>query len=815
MNDRIKTVLDALTIEQKLKLLSGKDYWRLYSIPERGIDEIMVSDGPHGLRKQDGTQDNLGINDSIEATCFPNAVSMASSFDKKLIRKLGETLGEECLAENVAILLGPGINIKRSPLCGRNFEYFSEDPYLAGVMAEHYICGVQSKGVGTSLKHFACNNQETRRTSVSAVVDERALREIYLSAFERAVKNAKPWTVMCSYNKINGVYSSENGYLLNDILRREWGFDGFVMSDWGAVIDREKGLPAGLDLEMPSSCGRNTKILAEKVADGTIGTEVVDKACARILEAIFRYTDNAASRKNKIYDRQADHKIAEALARECMVLLKNEGVLPISKDKKVVFIGEFAERPRYQGGGSAHINTKNADTIANAIKNIPNASYIRGYELNKERSIDDELLVEAINAAGSCDAAVVLIGLPESFESEGRDRTHIDIPYNQFQLIKELRKVQKNIIAVLSNGSPIAMSWLDDVSAVLETYLPGEAGAAAVIDTIYGDNVPSGKLAETFPLSLYDTPTEKTFPGDRLTVEYRESIYVGYRYYDKIGKEVLFPFGHGLSYTEFQYDNIKLNRTKIGANESLTVSVDITNIGNYKGKEVVQIYVGAPQDCDVFMPCKQLFGFEKVELDSGETATVSIDLEPRSFEYYNTEVRDWVTVSGTHTIYVGSSSRDIRAQIQVAVECEKTPSPYKTSQLPTYFNGDVTKVTVEEWRILYGKELPPSKRDANIKELTEYDTFEDAQQTFWGRTILKILLRFSPHDSALGETDIFADTVKYIPFINLAALSNGNVGDDLIEDMLNLFNGRKQVRSLYNLIKKGLKLKNSIDNGGI
>lgn len=815
MNERIKSTLEALTLEQKLKLLSGKDYWRLYSIPEHGIAEIMVSDGPHGLRKQDGTQDNLGINDSIEATCFPNAVSMASSFDKKLIRMLGETLGEECLVENVAILLGPGINIKRSPLCGRNFEYFSEDPYLAGVMAENYICGVQSKGVGTSLKHFACNNQETRRTSVSAIVDERALREIYLSAFERAVKNAKPWTVMCSYNKINGVYSSENSYLLNDILRREWGFNGFVMSDWGAVIDRDKGLPAGLDLEMPSSCGRNTKILAEKVANGTIDTEVVDKACGRILEAIFRYADNTALRKNKIYDRHADHKIAEAIARECMVLLKNDGILPLNKNKKVVFIGEFAERPRYQGGGSAHINTKNVVSIANAIKSIPNASYVRGYELSKERSIDDELLVEAINAAGNSDAAVVLIGLPESFESEGRDRTHIDIPYNQFQLIKELRKVQKNIVVVLSNGSPIAMSWLDDVPAVLETYLPGEAGATAVIDTIYGDNEPSGKLAETFPLSLYDTATEKTFPGDRLTVEYRESIYVGYRYYDKVGKDVLFPFGHGLSYTEFKYDNIKLNRAKIGANENLTVSIDVTNTGKYKGKEVVQIYVGAPQDCEVFMPRKQLFGFDKIELVPGETATVTIVLEPRSFEYYNTDVHDWVTMAGTHTIYVGSSSRDIRAQIQVEVECKELPSPYNNLKLPTYFNGDVAKVSAEEWQILYGKDLPPSKRDSNIKELTKYDTFEDAQQTFWGRTILKILLHFSPHDSALGETDMFADTVKYIPFINLAALSNGNVGDDLIEDMLNLFNGRKQLRSLCKLIKKGLKLKNSVDSGNI
>lgn len=810
MNERIKRTLENLTLFDKLKLLSGKDYWRLYSIPDRGVREIMVSDGPHGLRKQDGTQDNFGINDSIEATCFPNAVSMASSFDKDLMFKLGETLGNECLAENVAIVLGPGVNIKRSPLCGRNFEYFSEDPYLAGVMAENYIKGVQSKGVGTSIKHFACNNQETRRTCVSSVVDERALREIYLSAFERAIKNAKPWSVMCSYNKINGFYSSENPYLLTDILRKEWGFDGFVMSDWGAVIDRDKALKAGLDLEMPSSAGRNTKLLAQKITDGEIDETLVDESCGRIIEAIYRYQDNIESIKvPKIYDRNADHVIASSMARECLVLLKNDGMLPLNKDKKVVFIGELAEFPRYQGGGSSHINTKNIDTIKEIITQYPNATYVRGYELNKERSIDDELLVEAINAAGSSDAAVLLLGLPESFESEGRDRNHIDLPYNQFQLIVELCKVQKNITIVLSNGSPIAMSWIDEVSAVIEAYLPGEAGAKAIIDTIYGDNNPSGKLAETFPITLYDTAIEKIFPGDRLTTEYRESIYVGYRYYDKTNKAVLFPFGHGLSYTEFKYDNLVLNKTKIGANEGITVSFSVQNTGGVKGKEVAQIYIGAPQESDVFMPIKQLYGFEKIELLPNETKTIKIEVEPRAFQYYNTELKDWMTLSGIYTVFVGSSSRDIRVECQVVVECENPQSPYIKDMLPTYFSGDVATVSVDEWQTLYGRELPPSQHQSD-GTITKYDTFEDAQRTRWGRLILKIIMHFAPNDNSLGETNMFVDTIKYIPFINLAALSNGAVSDDLIDDMLNLFNKKHQIRSLYRLIKNGLKLKNQI-----
>lgn len=810
MDGRIKQTLESLTLLDKLKLLSGKDYWRLYSIPEQGIREIMVSDGPHGLRKQDDAQDNLGINDSIEATCFPNAVSMASSFDKQLMFKLGETLGDECLAENVAILLGPGVNIKRSPLCGRNFEYFSEDPYLAGVMAENFIKGVQSKGVGTSLKHFACNNQETRRTCVSSVVDERALREIYLSAFERAIKNAKPWSVMCSYNKINGVYSSENPYLLTDILRNEWGFDGFVMSDWGAVIDRDKALKAGLDLEMPSSAGRNTKLLAKKIADGEIDEADADKSCGKIIEAIYRYQDSIESLKEpKIYDRKADHDIASSMARECLVLLKNDGMLPLNKDKKVVFIGELAEYPRYQGGGSSHINSKNVNTVKEIIKNYPNVNYVRGYELNKERSIDDELLVEAINAAGSSDAAVLFLGLPESFESEGRDRNHIDLPYNQFQLIKELCKVQKNIAIVLSNGSPIAMSWIDEVSAVIEAYLPGEAGAEAIVDTIYGDNNPSGKLAETFPISLYDTATEKIFPGERLTTEYRESIYVGYRYYDKANKAVLFPFGHGLSYTEFKYNDLVLNKTKIGANEGITVSFSVQNIGGIKGKEAAQIYIGAPQDSDVFMPVKQLYGFEKIELSPDETKNLKIDIEPRAFQYYNTKLKDWTTLSGIYTVYIGSSSRDIRAECQIVVECDNARSPYNKETLPTYFNGDVARVSVDEWQTLYGRELPRAQRQSN-GNITKYDTFEDAQQTRWGRLILKIILHFAPSDNSLGETNMFVDTIKFIPFINLAALSNGAVNDDLIDDMLNLFNKKHQIRSLCRLLKKGLKLKKQI-----
>ena len=513
---------------------------------------------------------------SIDAVCFPSAVGMASSFHPDALAKLGETLGEECQAEDVSILLGPGVNMKRSPLCGRNFEYFSEDPYLTGKLAASYVRGVQSKGVGTSVKHFAANNQEYRRMSISAVVDERALREIYLAAFEMVVKEAKPWTLMCSYNRINGVYSSENEWLLNRVLRKEWGFEGFVMTDWGASNYRVLGVGSGCDLEMPSSGERNTQRIIRAVRSGKLHESRLDLCVRRILEASQRYLDG---KRSAIFDREQDHEIARELAREAMVLLKNENnVLPLKEGAKVAFLGEFAKQPRYQGGGSSHIHAHRVTSAWEAAQGKAQLTFAPGYLLDNEE-VDTALLRQAAQTAKDADVAVVFIGLTDRMESEGYDRKHLNLPNSHNELVKAVAKVQKNTVVVLHNGSPVLMPWLGDVQGVLEAYLGGEAAGEAVADLLFGEANPSGKLPETFPLSLEDTPCAAYFPGNQLTVEYRESIYIGYRYYDKADKDVLFPFGFGLSYTQFAYSGLKLSRKKLGEGDTLVVSFRVKRYG--------------------------------------------------------------------------------------------------------------------------------------------------------------------------------------------------------------------------------------------
>ncbi|MBU3875045.1 glycoside hydrolase family 3 C-terminal domain-containing protein [Faecalicatena sp. AGMB00832] len=657
-----------MTLEEKAGLCSGADFWHTKGIERLGIPSVMVSDGPHGLRKQEGETDHLGVNESIKAVCFPAACAVASSFDTDLIEKMGETLGEECQAEDVSVLLGPGVNIKRSPLCGRNFEYFSEDPYLAGKMAAAYIRGVQSKGVGTSIKHFAANNQEYNRMSCSSEVSRRTLREIYLPAFEEAVKAARPKTVMCSYNKINGVYSSENRKLLRDILRDEWGFEGYVMTDWGAVNDRVKGLAAGLELEMPSSGGMNDAKIVKAVQDGTLDEQLLDRAVERFLRVVFDYVDHR--NPDAVFDREADHKKAVDIEAECAVLLQNNGLLPLKQGKKIAYIGAYAEKPRYQGGGSSHINASRVTSAWEAAqKKDRNVTYAQGFPFDGDVK-DDQKFAEAIELAKSSDVAVIFAGLPDSFESEGFDRKNMKMPDCQNALIEEIARVQPNIVVVLHNGSPVEVPWADKVSAILEMYLGGQGVGEACDRLLYGEANPSGHLAETFPYRLEDNPSYLYFLGDGKKVHYGEGVYVGYRYYDKKKIPVRWAFGHGLSYTSFAFENLRASAEEMDDEGTIEVSIDVRNKGERAGKEVVQLYV-SDRNGTFGRPDKELKGFAKVPLEQGERKTVTFKLCARDLSYYHEALGDWYAPSGSYEISIGPSSDCLEAKTTITFRTKK------------------------------------------------------------------------------------------------------------------------------------------------
>ena len=655
MERDLKKIVSEMTLEEKAGMCSGLDFWHLKEVEHLGIPKVMVSDGPHGLRKQDEKGDHLGINDSIKAVCFPPAVLSACSFDRGLMEEMGKAIGREAQANDVSVVLGPAVNIKRSPLCGRNFEYYSEDPYLAGEIAAAFVKGVQSQHVGTSIKHFAANNQEYRRMSSSSEVDERTLREIYFPAFETAVKNAQPYTFMCSYNQINGTFASENKWLLTDVLRGEWGFKGYVMSDWGAVNDRVKGLEAGLELEMPASGGDNDAMIVKAVKDGALEEKILDQAVERILRIIFEYADH---RKPQEFTMEKDHEEAQHIAEESMVLLKNENhILPLKTSEKAAFIGGFARNPRFQGGGSSHINCFKTTNVLDSVPCDAQVVYAEGFPADRD-FYDKALADEAVKAAAEADKAVIFAGLPESFESEGYDRSHMRLPECQNRLITEILKVQPNTVIVLHNGSPVEMPWLGEIKGLLETYLGGQAGGAAAANILYGKINPSGKLAETMPLKLSDNPSYLNFGGGE-KVEYREGIFVGYRYYDTKEMDVAFPFGYGLSYTTFDYSNLKLSMENPTEKDTVMVSADVTNTGKSAGKEVVQLYI-RDLTGSAIRPEKELKGFEKVFLEPGETKTVTMELNKRSFAWYNTELHDWFAASGDYEILVGASSRDIR-----------------------------------------------------------------------------------------------------------------------------------------------------------
>ncbi len=756
--EKIREIIAEMTLEEKASLCSGADFWHTKAVERLGVPAVMVSDGPHGLRKQAEEGDHLGINDSIKAVCFPAGCATAASFNRELIQEMGETLGNECQAEGVSIILGPAVNIKRSPLCGRNFEYYSEDPYVATEMAGALIQGVQSKNVGTSIKHFLANNQETRRMSSSSEVDERTLREIYLAAFEGAVTKQKPWTVMCSYNRINGVYAAENDTYLTKVLRDEWGFDGYVMSDWGAVNARVRDLAAGLDLEMPSSAGINDRLIVEAVKNKTLEEPVVDRACERILNMVYRYEENRD--KNAIFDRDKDHETARRIAQETIVLLKNEQILPLNEKEDIVFIGKYAKKPRYQGGGSSHINSHKITSACEAASSMPNVTFAQGF-LDEKDEIDEKLMEEAVEAAKKAKTAVIFAGLPDAFESEGFDRSHMRMPDSQNELIKRVAGVQPNTVVVLHNGSPVEMPWVNEVKGILEVYLSGQAVGGACVDILFGKINPSAKLPETFPLKLEDNPSYLFYPGEKDKVEYREGIFVGYRYYDKKKMDVLFPFGHGLSYTTFAYSNLTVSRESITDQETVKVSVDVTNTGSMAGKEVVQLYVSDLESA-VIRPEKELREFAKVELQPGETKTAVFELGKRAFAYWNTEIHDWHVETGNFRIMIGKSSR--------AIVCAKEIRVESTVKLPFVYTLDTT----------IGDMMEDDKAKPYIDELMKGSVLFSADSE-----------KDNPAASEALSKEMIIAMMKFMPIRGSISFSNGTVTMKELQNILDELNKKK------------------------
>jgi beta-glucosidase len=743
----IKKLVSQMTLEEKASLCSGSGFWHTKPVDRLGIPSIKMNDGPHGLRNVDE-----GSWESKPATCFPAEVTLAASWDRELVENVGKAIGEECQAEGVSILLAPGVNIKRSPLCGRNFEYYSEDPFLSSEMALHFIKGVQSQGVGACIKHFCANNQEHRRLTVNAVVDERTLREIYLASFERAVKEGKPWAVMAAYNKVNGEYCSENKYILSDVLRSEWGFEGIVISDWGAVNDRVKGLTAGLDLQMPYDGGFGDRKLFEAVKRGEIPEEVLDRAVERILRTVFRAVENR--KEGFKFDKAAHHRLAREIARECFVLLKNEdNILPLKAEGTIAVIGAFAKKPRYQGMGSSRVNPTmldNAyDEILRIVGNRARLLYAEGYRLDSDE-VDNVFLEEARKTAEEADVAIVFIGLPEAYESEGYDRLHMKLPENHNRLLEEVSKVQRNIVVVLSNGAPVEMPWIDSVKAVLETYLGGQAWGGAVADVLFGIVSPSGRLPETFPKKLSDNPSYLNFPGEDDRVEYREGIFVGYRYYDKKEMDVLFPFGHGLSYTTFEYSALSLDKNEMTDQDVLRVSVRVRNTGGMLGKEVVQLYV-RDLESNRIRPDKELKGFEKIELKPGEEKEVVFLLDKRAFAYYDEEIKDWRVESGEFEILVGKSSRNIVLRDRVYVK--------STTSVRRRFH-----------------------RNSTIG-----DIMEDAKASEVLKLVIQKFLKISEK-----ELDSFIERVKYVPLRALIVFSRGAFTEDMLDELLQKINSNTQ-----------------------
>lgn len=729
-----------MTLEEKTSLLSGKNFWETMDIPHLGIPSIFLSDGPSGLRKQAGAADQLGINPSLPATCMPSASSVANSWDTELAEHIGVALGEEAVKLGAGMLLGPGMNIKRDPRCGRNFEYFSEDPYLAGKMSASLIRGVQSQGISACVKHFCCNNQEERRLNSDSVLDERTLREIYLTGFEIAIKEGQPKSLMTSYNLVNGTYTNENLHLMQDILRGEWGYHGVAVTDWGGENDRIEGLKAGNQLEMPGNNGDTDRTLAKAVEEGKLDIAVVDQAVDELLTLVFDVHEQFKDFKEPVQGEgkdkktgmfvypemmEAHHQVASIAARETMVLLKNnDNLLPFAPKVKVAVVGDFAQNARYQGAGSSQVNCTKIDNFVDILKKEELPFEYLGFAAGFDRygKKTPKLVKEAMELSKNAEIILYFMGLDELSESEGLDRENIFIPQNQLDLLKELKTLGKKIVVVLSSGSVIDMSWEGDADAILHGCLSGQAGCNAIYDILIGKVNPSGKLSETYPMSYEDAPTRNRFPGHFLTVEYREGIYVGYRYYDKREIEVKYPFGYGLSYTKFEYSDLKV--TDDG------VRFVIKNVGDRAGREIAQLYVGL-KDSKIFRAPKELKGFAKTkELAPGESEEIEIKFDDKTFRYFNIKTNGWEVEAGDYDILIGASSRDIRLSGKLHRDGTTEELPYDPAELPSYWSGDVADVKDEEFAKLIGREIPPSelpfynKRKTRIM-LTYTNTFSD------------------------------------------------------------------------------------------
>lgn len=778
----MKDIIGKMSLEEKASLCVGADYWSTVELKKHNIPKITMSDGPNGLRVQKSKADNLGINESEKATCFPTLATVGNSWNKRIAYLMGKTMAEEAKSENVDIVLGPAINIKRSPLCGRNFEYISEDPYLSGILGSQYVKGMQSQNVGACVKHFAVNNQENRRRTIDAIIDERTLREIYLRAFQIIVQKAKPWAIMSAYNKVNGEYCTENEHLLKEILRKEWKYKGIIVSDWGAENNRVKGIKATNDLEMPGGRGNGKEEIIKAVNEGTISEKELDEIVERIINTAQKtYNKN----QNYTYNQKKHHQIALKIAEESVVLLKNEeNILPI-KDKKIAVIGDMAKIPRYQGAGSSTTNVHKLDNALDSFKeNNIEVEYAQGYE-RIESNKDKELLEEAVKLAKKYDKVIIFAGLTENYESEGVDRQTLKIPENQIKLIEKISKVNNNVIIVLANGAPIEMPWNASAKAILTGYLGGEAGAKAVVNCIIGKVNPSGKLAETYPNTIKNTPCYKNYPGTELTVEYKESIYVGYRYYNKINQDVLYPFGYGLSYTKFEYSDLKVQKE----NNKIKITFKIKNIGKIKGKEIAQIYISQINP-KIYKPLRELKEFAKIELKPEEEKIIKINLPRESFEYYNPETKKWAVEEGKYEIQIGKSSQDIvlKEEIEISSQDKKIQNKYPEK----YYTGKIQEITDKEFEQILGRQIPD--RYLKIEEITEENTLEQIKETNVGKIIYDLQMqkmqKLLQEQNVNKATKVMMDLQK--PLKKFYEKHNSKITKEMVKELIDIAKNNKE-----------------------
>ena len=796
MSLKYENIIKQMTLAEKAQMMSGKNTWETVDFEKYGIPSMFMSDGPHGLRRQAGAGDHLGLNASIPATCFPTAAGVANSWDEELGEKIGEALAEEAVTMGVNVILGPGLNIKRSPLCGRNFEYFSEDPYHAGKMAAAYIRGIQSKGIAACPKHFAANSQELRRMANDSVVDERTFREIYTTGFEIAVKEGKAKSIMSSYNEVNGIYANENKHMLQEILVDEWGFDGFVVSDWGGSNDHALGVKNGSHLEMPGTGKAGMNDIIRAVKNGDLEEAVLDQRLDELLNVIFATHQATEDAKGKQFDVEAHHDLARKAAEESIVLLKNdEHILPLKPGTKVAVIGDFAKTPRYQGAGSSLVNpTKQPEAILDVIgkSGLEVTAYEQGYIRNKKPN--EKLMKAAVEAARNAEVVLFFGGLDEISESEGLDRTHMHMPTAQDTLLNELTTVNSNVIVVLSAGSAIEMPWFQYVKGIVHGYLGGQAGASAMLNVLVGKVNPSGKLNETYPMYYKDTPAYAYYPSKERSSEYRESLYVGYRYYTTVGKTTRFPFGYGLSYTTFEYKDLKV--------DAEGVTFTIKNTGNVTGAEIAQLYVGKKSDT-IFRPVYELKGFTRVELSPGQHKEVRIPFDDKTFRFYDTRTDSWETESGVYQIMVGKDAEHMLLENTLEVKGTVQNGGYKKEELPEYFSGKIKDISDEEFKCLYGKEIPDGSWSGEIQ-------INDAVcQLYYGKGIfgklfygvLRILLKISEWQ---GKPNLNVLFNYNMPIRGYAKMTGGFVTMEMAKALTEMANGHR-IKGTAHLIRAAIK----------